>query len=584
MELSRLRFRFVIGLMVLCFLFIEVRLFHLQVMRHPETFAKAKEIYHRDEAVLASRGRILMRNEFPLAESVPAISIWSDSRWTDGHRDEIASELQSTLGRTLENLRAELDKPGYRKVATEPIASGDGAEVRPISDGDVIVELWEKKRAGKLPGITFEKTCIRSYPQRELAANVVGYIDTEGRGQCGIERSFDEELTGQDGRRLLLRDVARRPIYDVDADMQEARDGADVHLTLDVVLQYYVEEALDAVMKAHAPSWTAALVMDPRTGEVLAMGSRPKFDPNSYSNYSLQSQLNRCASFNFTPGSAFKPFIMATVIEQTRLPLDRRFDCRDLVVDGRRIRDAHPHGQLTPCQIMEESSNIGMVRLALRLCPDTLKARDQQMDAFGRLRSVLAELGFGERTEIGLPAESKGKLASVRNWTRRFTLASIAFGHEISVTQLQLASAFCVFANDGIYNEPRLIDKVSSRDGTQVSRAERSSRRVFDHATVQKVRDMLIGVVDEGTGTKAQIDGYTVAGKTSTAQWENAKNKYTSSFIGFAPARDPHLLVSVVVDQPHKNGHYGGTVAAPAAREILSRGLAYLRVPQDRQP
>jgi cell division protein FtsI (penicillin-binding protein 3) len=588
MDGARSRFSFMIGMLLLAFVAVEARLFFLQIRKHPERAAEAKETYYKNERILAARGSILMRNSYSLAESVPAVKIWADSNWTarkndefdPTQRDRIAAAIEEALGHEIENLRAELDKPGYRLIATEAIHGG-ARKQQPSIVGDGVRRLLELKREGQLPGITIETTWIRSYPDGDLAAGVAGYVDTDGKGRAGIELAFDSDLRGVEGRRTLMRDAAGRPIYDVGCESIAPTPGHDVHLTLDVVIQYYLEEALAKAFESHRPKWAAGVVLDPRTGEVLAMASLPSFDPNQYSNYDIANHQNRCVTYTYTPGSTFKPFMMAASIEWTNLSPRAIYDCSSYSIDGRSISDAHRHSKLTVSEIMAESSNIGMCKVVMRMCPDGL-SREKQTAAFTRIRDLLTDLGFGKRLEVGLPGESAGKLAGVSSWSRRYTLASLAFGHEIAVTPLQLAAAFSVFGNDGQYVKPYLIERVVAHDGTIVRKHVPESHTVFTRSTVDKIREMLVSVVDEGTGTKASITGYTVAGKTSTAQWENDPRKYSSSFVGFAPARDPRLLVSIVIDQPTRNGHYGGVVAAPAARDVLERSLPYLRVPRDR--
>jgi cell division protein FtsI (penicillin-binding protein 3) len=591
MELGRLRFSWLVKTIAVCFLAIEGRLVYLQVREHPTKVDEADDSYQRSETMLAARGAIYMRGEFPLAESVPAVRLWADSNWTarqrgkvvPGQRDAIVAEIEGALGRKVEGLRAELDKSGYRLIAVEPLER-DLATRRVVRGGGEIQALLQSKKAGRLPGITIERTFVRSYPHREMAAAVAGYVDHRGVGQAGIELAFEEELRGKPGSRTSLRDAGQRPIFDVGAGYTPPVGGADVHLTLDSVIQYYLEEALADAVERHRPGWTAGIVLDPRTGAVLAMASTPRFDPNRYSAYDLSTHVNRCVTLTYTPGSCFKPFMMATAMEWSKLSLERDIDCSSVVIDGRRVRDAHLHGKLSPPEIMAESSNVGMVKIMMRLVPESLVDPGAQRAVFARVAGRLDELGFGRRLGISLPAESPGLLAPADRWSRRNTYASLAFGHEIAVTPIQLAAAFAVFANGGIYSEPYVVERVTARDGEVLAQNAPRPRRVFERRTADRVRDMLVSVVDDGTGTKAQLDCYTVAGKTSTAQWESDPSKYSSAFVGFAPARDPHLLVAIVVDQPRKNGHYGGTVAAPAARDVLDRGLAYLRVPYDREP
>jgi cell division protein FtsI (penicillin-binding protein 3) len=590
---ARSRFAYMTGMLLLAFVAVEARFFFLQIRKHKDYAEGAVDAYVTQEKILAARGSILMRNDYPLAESVPALRIWADSNWTGYEpgkdkpvpaiRDRTAARIEEALGHPIENLRAALDKPGYQPIATEAVRTGKGKSVQPLRDGDGISRLLEARRRGELPGITLESTWIRSYPETDLAANVVGYVDTVGDGRAGIEMSFDSDLRGIDGRRDMMRDVRRRAIFDVGCEAVAPTAGHDVHLTIDAVLQFYLEEALAKVVTTHKPKWVAGIVLDPSNGEVLAMATLPSFDPNQYSNYDIETHQNRCVTYGYTPGSTFKPFIMAAAVEWTNLSPNALYDCSKFKVDGRSIEDAHPHKRLSVSEIMAESSNIGMCKIMMRLCPDPPSAKEKQFAAFTKIRGLLTDLGFGRKTEIGFAQESSGKLSAASQWTRKYTLASLSFGHEIMVTPVQLAAAFATFANDGVYNKPNLVEKVVAADGTIVRKHVPEQRRIFSRATSDKVRAMLVSVVDEGTGMKAALTGYTAAGKTSTAQDERDPRKYTSSFAGFAPANKPRLVVSIVVDQPTRGGHYGGTVAAPAAADVLQRGLLYLRVPQDRR-
>ena len=574
MDQARRRYLFIFAAIVICFLAVEIKLFHLQIVDHPMIQAAADGIYRTDEDLLAARGRVLTRNGFPLAESIRALDLYADSRWTTGHRDALTTELGALIraDETRVDLRLRLEEEGYRRLLH-----------RPLADGERILELSRKKRAGLLPGIDLERTWLRSYPESSLAAAIVGFVNTEGRGQSGVELAFDDLLSGVGGSRGLLRDAAQRPMYDVDAEVIEPSPGHDVRLTLDLVIQYFAEEALEDVVQQHNPEWCSLVCMDPKTGEILALASRPNYDPNHYGDAPIAHHQNPSVAYQYTPGSTFKPYIMGAALEQMAVDLNETIDCSSFRYGRRVIKDSHPHGDLSPLLIMSKSSNIGMSKIALRLVPDPSHPREAQLAGFRRIRDLLVDLGFGRPTRLGLPLEAPGHLRPVQNWTHQYTLPSIAFGHEISVTPVQMAAAFCAIANDGVYLEPYLVEAVIDSEGRTLPRAPRAMRQVLKPATAEILRDMLVHVVDEGTGTRAAIEGYSVAGKTSTAQWERDKSKYTVSFVGFAPATNPRLLTLVVVDQPRGKEHYGGQVAGPAARHVLEKGLAYLRVPMDRR-
>lgn len=585
MEGARRHVRFLTVALVLCFLAIEVRLFHLQVLDHPGIRARADGLYNKLDDTLAARGRILTRGGYPIAESIPAVDVYSDHRWTmapedseqttEERRDEIASILAGRFPNvSYSEVRSRLDLPGYRRLFREPLV-----------DADAIVALWRIKAETKaLDGIDFSSTWVRRYAEGSCAGNLVGYVNAEAVGCAGLELSLHAELTGTGGYQVFRRDAAQRRIFDLDARAAAATPGHDVRLTLDVVMQHYAEMALDQVVLDYRPEWATLIALDPRTGEILALANRPGYDPGNYAAAPIENHQVPAVSFQYTPGSTFKPFIMACAVERSAVRFEEEIDCSEFVYGNRAIGEAHEFGMLTPADILVKSSNRGMAKIALRLVPSEDAPREAQVAGFRRLRQVITDLGFTQATRLGFPLEVGGFLAPPETWKHQFTLASVAFGHEISVTPVQLAAAFGAFANGGVYLEPYLIQGVSARDGSARpwGPAERISRRVFSRRTADVIRDILVRAVDEGTGNRAQIDGYSVAGKTSTAQWEKDRSKYTASFVGFAPANDPRLLVAVVVDQPRGKSHFGGTVAAPAAQEVLARGLEYLRVPMDR--
>ncbi|MFH0945211.1 MAG: penicillin-binding protein 2 [Planctomycetota bacterium] len=570
---------FIALLFTVSFLGLEIRLFHLQVVAYPDVSQRTASLHRKTDRELAARGRILSRGGQVLAESIPALYVYANSHWTverDGLstadvRDRIAQELTATLGETEEDLRARLDLCGYRRLLR-----------RPVIDGDQILELQRKESDGLLPGVELERTWIRRYPEGPLAANVVGFVNAEGKGQAGIEQQLDEQLSGCSGTRTLRRDSGQRPMFGLDSEVVHARPGSDVHLTIDLVIQYFTEEALDQIMLEHKPEWAAAVVVDPNRGDILAMASRPGFDPNQYGSFPASHYMNRCVSYSYRPGSSFKPLMMGIILEAAAVRLDEQIDCRSFRDGGRVIQDSHQNGFLTPMEIMVESSNIGMSKLAQRLVPDGLVAPETRMAGFRRVRDTLSKLGFGKKPDLCLPAVTAGMLSPVRKWTRRYTLPSLSFGHEIAASPLQIAGAFQAVANGGSYLEPALVDRLVDAEGDVSVPRRRTGRRVFAPETSEHLREMMTEVVERGTGKEAALDGYSVAGKTSTARWERDATRYTSSFVGFAPASDPRLLVVVVVDRPTGQVYSGGKVAAPAVGEILGRGLSYLRVDLDR--
>lgn len=572
MRRSRRFLQLVGAALAIWFVAIEVRLFHLQVVDSPGILARAEGMYKSTEDLLARRGRILTRNGCVLAESLEAVDVYADHRRTEGRRDAIAAELSTWFeGEQASEIRERLEMPGYRRILR-----------RPLDRADAIIALSEARRAGKLRGVDLERTFVRHYPEGSLAGNVVGFVNGEGRGCAGIEGALDDWLAGTAGFRTFARDAAQRRVATPEDEHVAPTDGCSVRLTLDAVVQYYAEQALDLVERDHRPVWSCCVVLDPRTGEILALANRPHYDPNEYGRAPLLSHQIPAVGFQYTPGSSFKPFILACALERGVVRLDEGIDCSEFSYRGRSVGEAHDFGVLTVAEILIKSSNRGMARIAHRLVPPETAPRKAQEAGFQALRDKLLELGFGVPTDLSLPSEARGYVPPVDKWSHKYTLTSISFGHEISVSAVQLAAAFSVFANGGVYIAPRLIDSIVRPDGSEAMRPVARIRRVFDRTTADRVRELLVRVVDEGTGKRAAIDGYSVAGKTSTAQWESDRSRYTASFVGFAPAGDPRLLALVVADRPRGKSHYGGTVAAPAVAYVLEKSLSYQRVPKDR--
>jgi cell division protein FtsI/penicillin-binding protein 2 len=452
--------------------------------------------------------------------------------------------------------------------------------------------LWIKRRLGpeeeeavrKLnlpPGMWgFRDEYLRRYPQGTLAAHVLGLRDIDGKGRGGLEESLERVLRGRDGRRTLIRDARGRVIDLADEEDIPPRRGADVRTTLDAVVQMYVEHELDRLLQEWKPRGACAIVQDPVTGEILAMASRPAFDPNDPESVSQDAWKNRAVAWMYEPGSTFKPFVVAGALERSLLNRDDEIDCGggETRLGSRLLHDTHPYGRLSVTDVLVKSSNIGMARIGARLS-------NQQLYA------TILSFGFGRSTGSGLPGEMAGMLRPLKEWSS-YSSASLSIGQELAVTPLQMICAHSALANGGTWISPKLV---LSTAGTSADRGldSRASTSIVSKATDRPAARWLVEqpmteVVRRGTGQRAQIAGYTVFGKTGTAQKLDPETggysatKYVGSFLCGAPAADPRVLVLVVVDEPTTNGsHYGGTVAAPAAAEILRQTLIHLRVAAD---
>tara|TARA_R110002095_G_scaffold202889_1_gene184626 strand:+ start:272 stop:2068 length:1797 start_codon:yes stop_codon:yes gene_type:complete len=456
--------------------------------------------------------------------------------------------------------------------------------------------LWVKRRLTdeELSGIRalnlsddawgFRQEYRRQYPQGALAAHTLGLRDIDGNGQGGIEEAFDHLICGQSGHRFLVRDAHGRVIEVRNDSRVAARNGETLVVTLDSIIQLYTERQLQSIIQDWKPKSACAIVMDVKTCEVLAMASVPTFDLNHPENISESAWKNTAIASIYEPGSTLKPFIVAAALEKGLLNKDERFDCEqgEYQMGKRLLHDHHGYGMLSVTDILVKSSNIGMAKIGERLTNP------------GLYKAVMA-FGFGQKTGIQLPGELTGILRPLKSWNL-YSTGSIPMGQEIAVTPIQLITAHVALANQGNLLNPRLIrDQI---DHNYFPRSEEEPEQVRPMVSTPvisaEVADWLVRVpmvetVVRGTGVKAQLDGYTVFGKTGTAQKPDPQTgKYStelhvSSFICGAPAHDPRVLVLVVVNEPSIGpNHYGGTIAGPPAAEILNKTLMYLRVPFDK--
>lgn len=418
----------------------------------------------------------------------------------------------------------------------------------------------------------FRNEYLRRYPQGELGAQVIGLRNIDGIGQGGIEQSLDSTLRGKVGWRELIQD-ARGHVIDMQPSAElPPEPGQDVMLTLDTVIQLYTEQAIDELVKQFQPVSCCAVVLSPRTGEVLAMTSRPTFDPNFPDKVAPDAWKNRVVTDMYEPGSTFKPMVVAWALQQGLIQRDETFNCENGAYQmGRRLlHDHHPYGQLSLTDVLVKSSNIGMAKIGERLTNEGLY-------------SLASNFGFGRKTGIELPSEETGLLRPIREWTS-YSTGSIPMGQELSTTPIQMIAAFSALANGGRLVAPHLILRIGQEG--QPQRAILSSDLIRADIADWLTQNVLTEVVRRGTGRKAQLGTYTVFGKTGTAQkidpltGQYSRHHNISSFICGGPAESPEALVLVTVDQPTQGGDgFGGTVAAPTAAKILESTLRQLQIP-----
>jgi cell division protein FtsI (penicillin-binding protein 3) len=531
---------------------IGLRLCFLHVVHSADYRQRAERQQQHALELSPRRGVIYDRNGNELAVSIKVDSVFAVPDEIQ-NPDATASALSSALAIPKRELLEKFDSERSFVWVKRKLNGTEAAAVH----------------RAKIPGIYFQKEDRRFYPKRELAAQVLGYVDIDEKGLGGLEYRYNAAVRGDTGRVLVMTDARGRSFNSVE---QPAAPGANLITTIDEKIQYIVEkEAAATAEKTHAKG-VSIIVMDPKSGEVLAMGNYPTFNPNEYAKYAPQSWVNQAVSHTYEPGSTFKIVTAASAFEEGLADPAEVIDCQlgSIVVFGRRIHDWKPFGLLTVKQIMEHSSDVGVIKLALRL-------GDQ------RFAEHIGRMGFGKITNIDLPGEERGTARPASRWTKS-SIGSIAMGQEVTVTPLQIVRMVSVVANGGILYQPYIVKKVQDPQNGILSEAEPHGERVMSAETAAKLQDILESVVTEGTATAGKLEGYTAAGKTGTAQKvENghySQTKVVASFAGFAPATNPVVSVIVMVDEP-VGAHHGGDVAAPVFKRVAEQVLRYMAVPPD---
>jgi cell division protein FtsI (penicillin-binding protein 3) len=434
-------------------------------------------------------------------------------------------------------------------------------------------ETIQRINSLKLQGIHFQKEPKRFYPARDLAAQVLGSVGMEDSGQSGIEHEFDDQLRGRPGKMFISVDARRQWFADVET---QPDPGDNLVLTVDKNIQYIAEKELDQAIHDTQAIAGTVIVENPHTGEILALANRPTFNPNLRKQITPGALTNRAVSYVYEPGSTFKLVTISAALEEKVTNPDEVFDCQmgAIVYNGMRIRDSKPHGLLPVWGVLAESSDVGAIKIALRLGED-------------RFYKYIRAYGFGQQTGIELPGETRGLTKPVSRWSK-VSIAAISMGQEIGISPMQLAGLISTFANDGVWVAPRIVAGTVQPKGTPQTVAFHpgASHRVISSFTAAEMRSMMQKVVLEGTGRKAILEGYTSAGKTGTAQKVDpatgvySKTKYIGSFAGIAPVNNPQIVVAVILDSA-VGLHQGGQISAPVFRRISQQVLEYLHVPHD---
>ncbi len=534
------------------------RLVYLQTSQHDELSRRARAQQQRAVQTSPLRGLILDREGRELARSVDADSFFAVPTEIE-NVDETAGQLARVLGTAAQPLAAHLRQAREANRAFMWLARKlDEEQARAVT------EL-------KIKGIYPFKEAKRRYPNNDLAAHVLGFVDLDGEGLAGVERVHNAALEGEAGKLFVEGDARRKSYESVEV---EPRGGETIVLTIDQTVQYQTERALTAaVEQAHAKSGTA-IVLDPRTGEILALANAPTFNPNEPGKADAQARSSDALQNIYEPGSTFKMVAYSAAIEEKLAKPDDRIDCQmgAITVAGRLVHDHSRFGTLTLTEALAKSSNVAAIKLGLRV-------------GDARMYDYITRFGFGAKTGIELPGETGGILRKVERW-QPSSIGSIAIGQEVGVTPLQIAAAFGALANDGIRIAPHLIREMRDADGASIKQATPDERRVVSAETARTVRRMLESVTLKGTAKAAQLEGYTAAGKTGTAQKIDpktktySKTKFVASFVGFAPVENPSIVIAVVINEP-VGSYHGGDVAAPVFREIAQNVLPYMNVTPD---
>lgn len=541
------RSTFVAGVVLLGALLMAARAVDLQVLRKEFLQGQGKARYVRVVEMPAHRGVITDRNGEVLAVSTPVASVWANPQELAGSLPRLA-ELARVIGTDVEKLK--------RAVGTRP----DREFV--YLERHIPPQLADAVEALAIPGIHLQREYKRFYPAAEVTAHVLGFTNIDDKGQEGLELEFNEWLSGEAGSKRVLRDRLGRTIENLE-QLSPPQPGKTLRTSIDLRMQYVAYRELKTAILEHNAVSGSIVVLDPATGEVLAMASQPSFNPNNRGELKSSNYRNRAVTDVFEPGSSFKPFPIAAALETDRFEPSTTIDTSPgfIKVGGYAVQDNRNYGLIDVTTVLTKSVNSGASRIALSLERD-------------HLWSVLARFGFGSVTGSGLPGETGGVLPHWQRW-REITQATIAYGYGLSVTPLQLAQGYAILAADGLRRPVTLLAGETS-PGEQVISPE----------SAREMRRMLETVVEPGgTGAAAAVNGYRVAGKTGTARKAVAggysSDRHIAVFAGFAPVSDPRLVVVVVINEPREDGYYGGDIAAPVFARVMAGGLRVLNVPPD---
>jgi cell division protein FtsI (penicillin-binding protein 3) len=557
-KISDKRFIIIQVLVIFWVMVIGYRLVKLQVKDHESLRARAERQQQAAIDLSPMRGIVYDRNGSELARSVEAKSLYaSPAEIKDA--GTVADRLADLLDVDRDALYKRLTSKNLVLVAVK----------RKLTDKEAA-----QVDALKITGLRFVNEMKRYYVAGQTAAHVLGFVDSEERGQGGLEQAYDKQIRGQGGRLVLDVDALNKSY---DHSLEESIPGANVTLTIDLLIQHYAEQALaDAIRQHHARGGTIVMLR-PATGEILALANYPTFDPNNVGDSEEIERRNRAIETSFEPGSIFKLVTYSAALEEKLIRPDTHIDCGggQIRIADRIIHDGH-YGVLTAAQALAKSSNVAAIKIGMML-------------GNARLARYIEEFGFGRRTGIELPAEARGLFRPASEWGPT-SIGSIPMGHEVGVTAVQTVAAYACIANGGEYVKPHIVKRITDTAGNVIEEPSVEPHRVVSHLTADTIKQMLEGVVMHGTGKAAQVGGYSAAGKTGTAQKIDeqtkrySQTKYIASFAGFAPVDNPEIACIVSIDEP-VGAHHGGDVAAPIFARVVTAALRTLGVqPADEPP
>jgi len=524
----------------------------IQIFRSSYLVSKAEKQHNHIVELDPRRGTIYDRNMRSLALNVAAYSLFANPKaMTEEQKETAIGKVAGVLGVGRDFLRTRMEKEKHFVWLARKIPQ----------------DQYEKLKDIKIPGLGFVRESKRFYPNGGLGAHVIGFANIDNVGLQGVELEYDKYLHGKKGMAQFLRDARQRDLL-IEKDFQEPQDGDDVVLTIDETIQFIAEKALQKAYEKYNAKAASIIVLDPKTGEVLAFANRPTFRLDTPDASPAENRTNRAVAFVYEPGSVFKIVTATAALEENAVREDEDFFCENghYKVGNHILKDAHPKGHLTFRQVIEQSSNIGTVKVAQRLGPD-------------KIYEYAHRFRFGMRTGIGMTGEVGGTLKPTSQWSKT-SIGAVPIGQEVTVTAVQLATAIAAIANKGVMMQPYFVKEIRDPSGAVLMQhSPQIMAQVMKKETSARLCSILQGVIDEGTAQLAKMKDVTAGGKTGTAQkvvgGTYSHDKFVASFIGFAPVEDPQLAIVISVDEPHP-AYYGGVVAGPVFKDVVEDSLKYL--------